>query len=234
MHSAVLQSKKYIGFSEKNTVEVISLSRLAEGIEKGDPKAATYTARGPEGDEVEFLVKYPGMTVEDMQNVRRSRATSYNRTGKIPYTAIVNPHTLEEMRGFSGGQSSKTLMEAVMEARRELTSEYGQAISRQDYRLLRASGDEVQGLVGDGEFKKALRLVDDLSKKSHDWPQDLQERVTELRTRIFDAAKERLADIRGRADSDPSDARRELRKLARELHNTPIADEAEELMDSIG
>ncbi|MFH0944691.1 MAG: hypothetical protein V2A76_05790 [Planctomycetota bacterium] len=92
MHSAVLQNKKYIKFADEGTVEVISLGGLEKGVEKGDKKAATYTQK-VNGEDVEFLVEFPNLTVEEMVALNRSKASSYNDTGKIPFTALIDPFT---------------------------------------------------------------------------------------------------------------------------------------------
>ena len=44
MHGSVLQNDKYIEFADENTVEVIELQRLQEGIDEKDRKAETYKA----------------------------------------------------------------------------------------------------------------------------------------------------------------------------------------------
>ena len=63
MHGSVLQNKKYIKFAGENTVEVMSLSALDKGIEKGDKRAATYKAK----DGNVYLVGYPNLTVKQIQ-----------------------------------------------------------------------------------------------------------------------------------------------------------------------
>ena len=114
MHGSVLQNKKYIKFADENTVEVIALGRLQEGIDKKDRKAETYEDKKTGAV---YLVEFPGLTVEQMLALATSKAGSYNNTGKIPYTAIVNPHNEEEMSYLPGGISGKQLMEAVEEAK---------------------------------------------------------------------------------------------------------------------
>lgn len=234
MHSAVMQNKKYIQFADKNTVEVISLGSLQRGIDNGDRKAETYTEKLPDGTEVEYLVKYPGMTVEDMLGLNRSRANSYNKTGKIPYTAIVDPHTLEQMHYWSGGQSANTIMEEVMVARKELVKEHGAGLSRADLRMVDSSEGEVAGLLAEDEFKKAFRLFEKLAKKSGDWPQELQGRVESIQASIHDAAKARIKALESEASEDPARAKRALRKLASDLRGTDLEEDVNRVMEALG
>ncbi|MHC4732446.1 MAG: hypothetical protein ACYS6Z_17900, partial [Planctomycetota bacterium] len=70
MHGSVLQNKKYIKFASENTVEVMALSRLQEGIQKKDRKAATYKAK----DGTVYLVQFPNLTVADIGKLRSSKA----------------------------------------------------------------------------------------------------------------------------------------------------------------
>jgi hypothetical protein len=107
MHSALMCNKKYIEFANENTVEVISLDRLQEGIEKKDRKAETYEAK-VDGQTVKYMVEFPGLTVEDMLALASSKAASYNKTGKIPYTAVVDPWTLTAQE-LNGGQGAGTI-----------------------------------------------------------------------------------------------------------------------------
>jgi len=96
VHGSVLQNKKYIKFAYENTVEVLALSRLDEGIQKGDKRAATYS--GDDGKE--YMVGWPNLTAADISSMCSSKAGSYNNTGKIPFTCIVNPHDEAEMVRF--------------------------------------------------------------------------------------------------------------------------------------
>ncbi len=127
MHSAVMQNKKYIKFANKHTVEVISLQDLQKGIDAKDRKAATYKVKG---SDTEFLIEFPGLTVEDMLGLHKSQASRYNNTGKIPYTAVVDPHTQKEVG--HGYRSSRAIMEAVDEGQRRLAKRNAISLSGKD------------------------------------------------------------------------------------------------------
>ena len=232
MHSAVLQNKKYIQFADKSTVEVMAMGSLDRGIESGDPKAATYTVKNALGEKVEYLSSFPGLTVDDVNGLYRSKASSYNKTGGIPYTAIIDPHTLEQMHAFSGGTSAKSIMDQVMVAKKKLAKEHGQGLSRSDLRYLSDSESEVAALLADGSYKKALQLVGKVEKKS--LPQSLTSRVSDMRGSILSAAKEKIAELEKSALTDPTSAKRALKKLSSELRGTELADKANELLDSMG
>ena len=143
MHSSVLQNDDYIKFSDANTVEVISLSRLDEGISKNDPKAAEFDAKDDDGKPVKRMLSYPNLTKDEMLSLNRSKAGTYNNTGKIPFTCIVNPHDEAEMQRFQGGQSAKSIMEAVATQRKVLNEKFGPSLSRPVIREFRADAKKV-------------------------------------------------------------------------------------------
>ncbi len=234
MHSAVLQNKKYISFSNKNTVEVMAMSSLERGIEAGDRKASTYEAKGPDGDKVEYLVEFPGLTVDDMQGLVRSKARSYNKSGKIPYTAIIDPHSLEEIKGFVGGQSAKTLMAQVSVAKKKLDKEHGKGITRAEYRSVTEGEADVARLSGAGEWKKAAAILSGLQKKNKNWPEVLTSKIDNMKETLESAADKAIGDLRALSASDPNGAKRGLRKITAELRGTDLADKAQKVLDSIG
>jgi len=230
MHSAVLQNKKYIRFAEENTVEVMALSRLEQGIEAGDRKAGTYEEKLPGGKTVEYLVEFPGLTVEDMLGLARSRARGYNDTRKIPYTAIVDPHSLEKMHSFSGSASAKSIMEEVTKARRELAREHDTQVTRSDYRRLVESESGLPGQVDAGEFKDAFEAIESLGKIQ--WPDELASRVDAMRRDVVAAAKARIDELASKA-ADDFGAKRDLRRLVSDLRGTELGDRAREALDGL-
>lgn len=232
MHSAVMQNKKYIQFAAKNTVEVLALGSLDRAIESKDPKAATYTAKSADGKPVEYMLKWPGLTADDINSLHRSKARTYNNTGGIPYTCIVDPHTLEEMHHWSGGTSANSIMDQVMVARKKLTKAHGAGLKRADLAFLADSESEITELLGAGSYKKALRLVASVEKKS--LPQSLSERVAAMRESVLTAASQRIDDLASQAQSDLSSARRDLKRLLSELRGTDLVTKAQEVLDSLG
>jgi hypothetical protein len=60
-------------FAEDSTVEVIALQRLDEGIKAGDKKAEMYEAVNEKGEPVKYMVKFPGLTADDMFALNRTR-----------------------------------------------------------------------------------------------------------------------------------------------------------------
>jgi hypothetical protein len=232
MHSATMLNKKYIEFASENTVEVIALERLQEGVDKGERHAETYKAK-ENGAEMEFLVEFPGLTVAEVLALATSKAGSYNKTGKIPYTCLVNPYTEEEIKSFPGSTPSGDIMEAVLEARKALEKENGKGVARKDVRAVQQLEADALERVQKGEFATAIAEVTKVSTKGKAWPQAMQDRVSACKERVVTAAHETLAKIEATAAEDRTKAKSELTRLIAKLKGTGLEAKAKELLASL-
>jgi len=220
LHGSILKNKKYIEFADKNTVEVICLSSLQKGIDKKDPKTATYEAEVG-GKKVQCLVEFPGLTVEQMIALHASKAGTYNDTGKVPYTCIVNPHTLEQVQHWQGGDVSQgTLTEAVEGLRKTLAEAHGKGIARKDIRTVDAGCEKVATLVAKNDYAAAMAEVKRLEAKAKDFPEPLWKRLATLRNDVDQAATVALAQVETEAARDSVQARKSLSSLAPRLKGT--------------
>lgn len=227
MHGSVLQNKKYIKFASENTVEVMSFGRLEEAISKNERRAATYKAK----DGNVYLVEFPNLTVEEIKKLRSSKAGSYNHTGKIPYTAIVNPHTLEEMESIKGSYSGKTLMEIVKNHRKELAKEYGKSISRKALTKVRKQQQAIEEELKKEQYAKALTTTAKLEKSVAKQPTALVEMVGKTKAGVVDACGKKLDSLEaliGRGAK--AEAAKELGPLTRALKGTALEERALDLL----
>ncbi|MEQ8765642.1 MAG: hypothetical protein RL885_17090 [Planctomycetota bacterium] len=231
MHRSVLQNKKYIEFASRYSVEVIALGRLEEGVAKGDPKAATYAAKNDDGEEVEYMLEFPGLTYDQMIALRKSPASRYNDTGKIPFTCLVDPHTGEEIQRWSGGQSAGTLMEAVMLARRDLIQKHGEGLDRRDLQAVVGAVKSAKSEALDGDFTQAFRILE--KAVDQDAHAHLRSRVDAANEAVMAIAKKTIGDLEALAAEDASKAKRELSRLKRQLRGTPLEEAVQSAIDSI-
>jgi hypothetical protein len=230
LHSGLLKNKKYIEFSDKNTVEVICLGSLNEGIEKKDERAETYEVE-KDGKKVAYMKEFPGMTVEQMLALSSSKGGSYNNTGKVPYTCMVNPYTLEEVVNWPGGNaSSSTIEEAVVEFRKKLDKEHGKGVSRKDIRMLGEAETKILGLQEKGEFATALAECTKVTGKAKEWPETMTARLTKAKDAVVAAAKAELDQLETLAATDKAEAKKGLAKLTGKLKGTGLEERAKSLM----
>jgi len=233
VHGSVLQNKKYIKFADENTVEVLVLDRLEEAIEKEEKGAATFKAKDEDGQEKEFFLGWPNLTLDDIKGMRSTKAGTYNNTGKIPYTAIVNPHTEEEMENIKGGYGAGALMDIVKARRQELVKEYGKGVSRKTLQKVKEAAADIRAKTAEGDLMKALTDSAALAKKMAKEGDAILDMVAKVRADVLEAAGNQLDELEamiGRGEK--SDAARELSRLARYLKGTELEERASTLLES--
>ena len=229
MHSSVLQNKKYIDFANKNTVEVITID-IQTGISKKDKRAETYTDKDENGNPVERLVEFPNLTVDQLDKLRGSGASKYSSRG-VPYTVVVNPHTLEMMEDFLGGRAAGALMDAVTVHRKALTKQYGKGVSRKELAKLDKESAKIKKDLGAGKLANALSGLAKLQKKTAKGPQALQDRIGKVAKEVLDAAGKQLDEAEAMIGRGAAkEASRILSPLARALKGTDLEARAAELL----
>lgn len=232
MHSAVMQNEDYIKFANANTVEVVCLGSLDQAVQAGDKKAGTYEAV-VNGQKVQLMIEWPNLTYDEMIALNSSPGGQYNDTGKIPYTCIVDPHTLKQVWKYSGGSSAKTIQEAVKEARKTLDQEHGKGVPRKDYRAFCDAESNATKLTADGDYGKAIAAIQSASKNADEWPQDMKSRIDQAKQAVVDAATSKLDEIESAVDGDAVQAKRDLDKLSTKVTGTGLEARVKEIAKKI-
>lgn len=231
MHSAVLQNKDYIKFSEKNTVEVICEGSLKESYDAKEKGSETYKGKR-DGQEIDLMVEWPSLTIDEMVALDTSEAGQYNKTGKIPYTCIVDPYTKKEVTQLPGASSASKIQEAVLAAKKELEKAHGKGVTRKQLDDVKQAEIDSADLAGKGEYAKALAALAKVGV-AQDAPQLLTERMDKARRVVIDGADKALTDIETLAKDDAAEAKRQLNKLVLKLGGTGLEARAKELLASI-
>jgi hypothetical protein len=228
----VLQNKKYIAFAEENTVEVLVLDRLEEGIEKDDRRAARYKGKDGSGQEVELLVGWPNLTVEDVKAMRSTKANTYNNTGKIPYTSVIDPYTLEEMGNIKGGFGVGMLTDLVEAKRKELVKQHGRGTSRRSLKKVQEADREIREQLAGGNLAKALADTAALEKKMAKESPAVIELVGKTKAEVLAAAGKHLDELEATIErGEKAAALKQLGPLSRALKGTPLEERALELLE---
>ena len=232
MHGSVLQNKKYIAFAEENTVEVLCLSRLDEAIGKKEKRAGTYKGKGADGQEKEFMLEWPNLTAEDVSTLHGSKGGSYNNTGKIPYTAVVDPHTLEEMGKIQGGYGMGTLTDLVTAKKKELEKAHGKGVSRKTLGKVKEAEAAIKKALEAGDVAKALADFAALQKKVAKEGDAIVEMVSKTGVEVLAAAGKQLDDIEAMiARGEKAEAQKQLGPLVRGLKGTDLEARATALVE---
>jgi len=231
MHSSVLQNDKYIEFMNDNGVDVIALGRLDEGISKNDPKAAEFDTKDEEGKPVKRMLEYPSLTKDEMLKLNSSKAATYNNTGKIPFTCIVDPHDEAEMQRFQGGQSAKGLMEAVSAAKATLNTKFGPSISRSVIKKFDGEAKKITDGLEKAGAAKSLGEFNKLVKAMGKDAASIKARTDKVLAVLIEAATKDLDEAAAKLDSaDVPGAKKILDKLAPVLKGTDLEARAQELV----
>ncbi len=231
MHASLMCDPGYIEFSFENTVEVLALDRLQEGVTKKEARAATYDAKEG-GKPVKYLIEFPGLTVDEVLALRNSKASTYNKSGGLPYTALIDPFTEEEIKSWKGGGiATSEIIDGVKAARETLSKAHGKGKPRPELKAIgdveKAAADRVKA----GDYCGALDAYAAATKKADKdgWPSLLRDRITKGREAAIAAATEALDKIEAGKAVDAVKAKKELGTLMTRLRGTGLEQRAKDL-----
>ncbi|MCZ6786876.1 MAG: hypothetical protein O7E54_06890 [Planctomycetota bacterium] len=191
MHSSVLHNARYVKFAEKNTVEVITMEETDRAIREKSRIIRTYKGKDIHGEDVDYLVELPGMTLEDVRTISsgNSPALDYIQGNKIPYHAIVDPHTLREMEGFYGKKSAQQIIEIVGRHVRALKKQYGPGVPRKLWRQLVRLEAEIDNLLVKEDIAGAMKAYRTAARLFKQPPELIGERLESAYEVIADDAQ---------------------------------------------
>jgi hypothetical protein len=226
----VLQNEKYIEFSDENSVEVVAMGRFDEAYNKGAArnademrKTAEYDATDENGKPVKYLVEFPGWTKEDLYAVARSKASSYNDTGGIPFVCIVDPHTEKEMMRFPSSPAAGALMDEVKVQKKALNAQHGPSISRGVIAKNDAETKRILDAMPKAGAAKSLADYRKLEKGLEKQPEAVRNRVKPTLEKILEAATKDLDDAEAKlAGSDAPGAKKILDRYGKTLDGTEL------------
>jgi len=223
----VLQDKGYQRFAAANTVEVLHMEETDRALAEKNRLVRTYRQKDAYGEEVEYLEEFPGLPLEALQRINENQAVlRYMTGGKIPYTAIVDPFTLEEMEHIQGVYRPKDLMDKVTRHGKALVGKHGKGVDRRLWNDLQEAEVRIDVLLGDERLAEAIQVVRELARKADGAPA-LQSRVEACWAAVLDDASKRLDKL---GTMEPKDAAKELDSLARVLKGTRLESRVRELL----
>jgi hypothetical protein len=227
----VLQNKGYIKFAGSSCVDVIALSDWEQALKEGH-RTQTFKAPDEYGDMVEWLLLYPTLQPRDLETLYNSTTVSFNKTGIMPYTAIVDPHTEEEMIGIPRGQTSlQRLKDAVLTAKKKLNEQHGPSVSRKTVAAIRKQQDQIQDKLLDGNVSGAIAQFRKLQQSVEKQPQSVRELAAMTWTILVKTAENRLAEVERLLEQGKrNEAFRVLKPLARAFKGTELQERIEALV----
>ena len=236
LHETLLCDKAYVAFAYENTVEVLALDRLQEGIDKGERAATTHTTKRA-GKSAECLLAFPSLTIEEVLELNRSKASSYNKSGGLPFTAVIDPYTEEAIKSWQGGNrvTPASLMECVTAARETLTKDHGKGKPRPELKALADAETQSAARLKNRDFAGSLDAFAAASKKADKecWPAHLKDRIAKCREATIAEATEALDDIESDKTVDAVKAKKDLTALLGKLRGTGLEKRAKDLLATL-
>lgn len=226
MHRSVLQNKSYLKFAAQNTVEVICMEEIDKAERDKASTFKTYKTKDAYGDEVEYMVEFDGLTVDELKGLSNTSAiVAFMEGGKIPYTAIVDPHTGKAIEAMKGKPTVKSLSAAVLRARKVLTKEHGAGIPRKQWNALAAAEVRIDLLSIEGKFSAALKVLTKIEASLKRPPELIKSRLVVMREALEKDIGKYLDACTAEAKLDAS-KKRELAAIAKALGDTPLGKRA--------
>ena len=248
LHETVLQSKKYVRFAKNNCLDLVILDELESFAEKvrkdldvdeddlwADQKLAKheqlrsrlwdYSGRDDFGRKGQFLVYFPGLTIVDLKTLATSDAREFNYTGSHPFTIVIDPFSLGEVKALRSVYKLKELTKAIEAAKAALSKQHGEA-KILPHELMAWEKDELRAKhqLGRGLWRQAHDVAKRFAAKGKTWPKQLEQRRASLAELAAQSASAQLAKL-GRQIAGDGESRKEakstLAKLAKSYRGTP-------------
>ena len=225
----MLKNKDYIRFSNENCVEVMAMQDQERALREKPKRAETCKVKDAYGDVVECYVEFPGITVDEMKGLFSSDALQYMEGPLMPYTAVVNPHTLKTLGSIKRGEPTtvKTLSALIAKCRKQLTARYGNGVARKLWNRVNKMSTGIDVHLGEGRVVAALEHYHKLAKLAARPPEALRTRIEAARDSVLEDAGKLLDGIEaGKVSKD----KRTLAKLIRALEGTPLEERAKRIL----
>lgn len=236
MHSSVLQNEDYIKFSDENSVEVLCFGRLDEALQKQpeDARVQEYDSKDEDGTTVKRMVAWPSLTKDEIYKLNSSKGASYNNTGKIPFTCIVNPWDEAEMQRWQGGTGTKAIMEGVLAAKKTLNAAKGPSLSRPVLKKFDVDSKKLLEAMPKAGTAKTLTEFNKMVKGLGKSETGMKPRTDKVLAAILEAATQELDQADAALGSgDAAAAKKILDKLAPALKGTDLETRAKELLAKV-
>jgi len=225
----VLENASYIRFSRENCVEVMCMKDIERALAEKPERAATYRTKDAYGDEIECFENFPGVSVDQMKALHEGKPLEYMKGPLMPYTAVVDPHTLADLGGIErgGAASAKAFIAAITPHVKALREKHGEGVGHEVWEFVVEAQVRADLLLGEGKLEDALSLLGDMEKRTVRAHGIVRRKVEATRGVVLEDAAKRLDEIDALArDGQGAKVRAEAKRLAKLLKDTPLAERA--------
>jgi len=224
----VLQNKHYVKYANAHAVDVLAMEEMDRALEEKSPLVKTYKAKDAYGEQQTYLAEFAGLTVEELKELSTSSgALQYLHGTRIPFTAIVDPHTGDEMFAWTGVKSAKDYVRIIGEQERVLLEKYGEGVDRKLWNEIGRTEVRIDLLMAAGKLVDAYAAFGKLAEKSARCPEAARSRMEAMRKVLDEDARRKLEEYERRiANGEASEVRSELETLAKALSGTALEEPA--------
>lgn len=202
---------------------------IEQALKEKPAHAATYKAKDPYGDEVECFGCCPGVTIAQMLALHEGKPLDYMKGPLMPYTAIVDPHTLADLGGIERGQatSAAAFIDVISGHAKALEEKHGKGVDSKLWEYVAETQVKVDLLLGEEKLEKAFALLEEMEKKTAREHETVKRKVGATREAVLSDAAARLDALEKRIEGGlGGEARAEASQLAKLLKGTNLADRA--------
>ncbi len=228
----MLQNPEYIKFSRASCVELMCMKDIEQALAEKPDHAKTYKARDPYGDEIECFECCPGVTIDQMKQLHEGKPLEYMKGPLMPYTAVVDPHTLKDLGGIQRGEatSAQAFIEVISRHVKALEEQHGKGVDSKLWEFVADAQVRIDLLLGEGKLDKALALLEEMESKTARGHETVQRKVGASRDAVLADAAGRLDALEKRIEGGRGgQARAEASRLAKLLKGTDLAERASAL-----
>lgn len=225
----MLDNASYIRFSRESCVEVMCMKDIEQAVVEKPDRAKTYKAKDPYGDEIECFECCPGVTIKQMLALHEGKPLEYMKGPLMPYTAVVDPHTLADLGGIERGEatSADAFIAVISRHAKALAEQHGKGVDSKLWVYVADAQTRIDLLLGEEKLEKAFALLLELEKKTARQHETVQKKVGATREAVLSDAAGRLDALEKRMEGGRgADVRAEARWLAKLLKGTELADRA--------
>ena len=225
----MLDNPSYIKFSRESCVEVMCMKDIEQALAEKPERAKTYKTKDAYGDEIECFECCPGVTIAQMLALHEGKPLEYMKGPLMPYTAVVDPHTLADLGGIQRGEatSAAAFIEVISRHVKALEAEHGKGVDDRLWEYVADAQTRVDLLLGEEKLEKAFALLDEMEKKTAREHETVKRKVGATREAVLSDAAGRLDALEKRIEGgQEGEARAEASRLAKLLKGTELADRA--------
>jgi hypothetical protein len=202
---------------------------IEQALAEKPDRAKTYKTKDPYGDEIECFECCPGVTIDQMKLLHEGKPLEYMKGPLMPYTAVVDPHTLADLGGIERGAATSAdgFIAVISKHVKALEAQHGKGCDSRLWEYVLESQTKVDLLLGEEKLDKALALVAEMEKKTAREHETVKRKVAAARDAVLSDASARLDALEKQIGGGlGGQAKAEAARLAKLLAGTPLAERA--------